>query len=277
MSFFMNALSKSKETPFDALVDVLKEQKVERGRVGIEFSNLSKETLDGLKKKLPNLELRDCTELIRFIRMVKTQEEVRRLRQAAEINEKALLRSLSLARDGIRIGELRQKFLVETAKEGATFDHYIYSPKGLGISGAEMGTLRAGDCTLIDVGCQYRSYYADTGTTLVIGRRAADEAVKLQKTMVSVVDEVSDTLRQGGTPSLVMKALAKACSREKITNVLYQGHGIGLEPREHPVIAATEHKRIEDDIISESVEIPFEGGMIINIETPTFTFSDPIQ
>ena len=48
----------------------------------------------------------------------------------------------------------------------------------------------------------------------------------------------------------------------------YQGHAIGLQTREHPVINKSDYKRIADDVVDISIDIPLEEGMVINIETP---------
>jgi Xaa-Pro dipeptidase len=267
MQLFRSALETEKQSPGEALVGTLNELGVKKGRVGVELAGLSEHTRSSLKKKLPNVELLESAELIRFIRMVKTKEELNRLTTAAKINEEAMNKSLSIAGNGVKVGDLLRTFLVEVAKNGGIYDHYIFAPNGFGISSNEDYRLSSGEYTSIDVGSSYMSYYADTGTTLVVGKEKND-VTRLYRQLWEIVDQSVEALTPGGTPSQLMRTLSNLYKKAGISDVNYQGHGVGMEAREHPVIAPSTHTRIHDGIIDTTTEIPFEEGMVINIETP---------
>jgi Xaa-Pro aminopeptidase len=112
----------------------------------------------------------------------------------------------------------------------------------------------------------YKQYYSDTGWTMVIkGNR---EAEKMHHTLWEIFQSHTDLLTPGTRPSTVLKAFGKSYKKAGIEGVAYQGHAIGMQTREHPVINFTKYKRIADDIVDIGVDIPFEEGMVINIETP---------
>ena len=268
-SAFIEAVSKQRSTPSEALKSVMEEISIAKGRVGVELGNLSRSTMALLTKSFPKVEFLDSPELIRFVRMVKTEEEVARLKAAARISETALNASLAVARPGARTAQMLLTYGSEVAKKGASLEHYIFSPGGMGISSNGDYVFREGDYTSVDCGCVFKMYYADTGTTLVSGK-GRKEVENMQKRLWNIVEESTDMLRPGRTPSEVLAWFARVYEKEGIRGVGYQGHGIGLETREHPVINTGGFSRIRDRVVDESVEIPFEEGMAINIETPIY-------
>ena len=77
-------------------------------------------TLDQLGEALPKAKILDCTNLLRLVRMVKTQEEVQRMTRTAELSEGAALQSLSLrAGTGASLAEMTQVYRQSIARDGA--------------------------------------------------------------------------------------------------------------------------------------------------------------
>jgi Xaa-Pro aminopeptidase len=74
-------------TPTDALISILKARRLTGSRIGIEMDGLTTRAKAELSQKLPDARLKDCSNLIQLIRMVKSEEEIRRLTRAAEISE----------------------------------------------------------------------------------------------------------------------------------------------------------------------------------------------
>jgi Xaa-Pro aminopeptidase len=260
-------LKEERPSPGEALVDLLKETGVTSGRVGIELSNLSSETRSILRKRLPRVSFLNSNQLIRLVRMVKTEEEVRRMRKSVSIAEKAMNAGLSKGKVGGTAGDLRKPFLVEVAEGDALFEHWAFSPIGFGQSDDRSYRFANNEYCSVDVGCIYRLYYADTGTTLVFGKGRSD-VDRLYGALWEVLEECKDALRPGATPSSILERFSKAYKSRGIKGVDYQGHGIGLETREHPIISYSKYKTISDQVVSRDTEIPLEEGTVINIETP---------
>ncbi|MDA4136512.1 MAG: M24 family metallopeptidase [Thaumarchaeota archaeon] len=261
-----DAIASAKPTPQEALVGALEELGVKKGRIGIEFSNLSKASKKHAEKNLKKVEWLDATEFLRLIRMIKTPEELARMKKAAEITEKGLWKSFGAARAGATAGELYQTYLSEVASHGAVPDHYIYTAKGMGISSSPHYKFSDGEFQMIDCGVIYKQYYSDTGWTMVI--EGNKEAEKMHHTLWEIFQSHIDLLSPGTKPSILLKAFGKSYKKAGLRGVNYQGHAVGLQTREHPVINFTKYKSIADDIVDIGVDIPLEEGMVINIETP---------
>jgi len=266
LSLLREAVRSAKPTPQEALVATLHECGVKKGRVGIEFSNLTRASRKHIHKKLDRVDWLDASEFIRLIRMVKTPEEVSRMRTAAEITEKGVKRRFRGAGEGATAGEMSRAYLAEVARHGAIPDHYIYNPRGYGISSSPRFKFHSGDFTMIDCGVIYKEYYSDTGTTLVFGSNP--EVEKTHRALWDIFESHVDLLSPGKRPSAVLKAFAKSYEKQRMKGVGYQGHAIGLQTRELPIINYSDHKRIADDVVDIGIDIPFEEGMVINIETP---------
>jgi Xaa-Pro dipeptidase len=261
-----DALASAKPTPQEALLAALEELGVRKGRVGIEYSNLSKASKKHITKHAKKVDWLDATEFARLIRMVKTPEEVARMKKAAEITERGLNKSFETARAGVAASDVYQAYLSEVAHHGAVPDHFIYTPKGLGISSSPNYRFSDGEFQMIDCGVIYKQYYSDTGWTMVI--KGNKEAEKTHQVLFEILQSHLDVLVPGAKPSAILKAFAGSYKKAKLDGVGYQGHAIGLQTREHPVINYTKYKRIADDIVDIGVDIPLEEGMVINIETP---------
>jgi Xaa-Pro aminopeptidase len=48
------------------------------------------------------------------------------------------------------------------------------------------------------------------------------------------------------------------------------GHGLGLEPREYPILVDDNSLRIQDGCIDLPSDLPLEEGMVINLEAGMF-------
>ena len=73
---------------------------------------------------MPQAEILDAFEFIRIVRMVKTPEEMERIKVAGLLNERAAQSVLNRLAEGVTEEELVQHFLEATAKEGAVFEFW---------------------------------------------------------------------------------------------------------------------------------------------------------
>ncbi|MDA4137011.1 MAG: M24 family metallopeptidase [Thaumarchaeota archaeon] len=272
-AYFRRAVHEQKATPVEAIVAALRAQRVTSGKVAVELGPMRRETLGALRRELPNVEFLDGTLLLSLIRMVKTDSEAALLRKAALINERALYASLTNAGVGVPVGDLARSYMLEAARDGAVFDHYFYSPDGLWLSAAPGYRLRRGEYTIVDSGCTYELYFGDMGTTLLVGDRRRN-VVKRYRDLWDAIDEAADSVQAGDTPSEVMERFRSLYEKKGIPNVDYQGHGIGLEPREYPIMGQGRPVTLRDQVISTSTEMPLEVGMVISLEASLYEFGE---
>ena len=103
----------------EGLVAALEETGLTEGVIGLDERGINPSYAAELKKRHPRLETKPASSLFTSIRMVKTPEEIRRLRGAVEVTEKAMLRAVGVAREGVTEAELAREFDRAVIDQGA--------------------------------------------------------------------------------------------------------------------------------------------------------------
>jgi Xaa-Pro aminopeptidase len=250
----------------DAFVEIVHSRGLERGRIGIEMDGMPPERRAALRERLPQAALLDCSNLFRLIRAVKSAEELKRLRRAAEISELAVLSSLPHIFAGNPVSGLIESYRTRVAEGDAQFDHFAYAPRGLGIATEPNHVLQPGDTMYIDFGCIYRQYFSDTGLTLTMGEPSSDLLARYAS-LREVIGAGMEQLRPGVKGSAVHRAMHEALGAH-VSNP--QGHSLGLEVREYPILAMPNGKRLRDDCIDLDADLPLETDMVVNLEASFF-------
>lgn len=256
-------------TPADALVDVLARRGLTGSVIGLDMDGLPATTREEIVDRLPRALLKDCSNLIRLIRMVKTPEEIALLRRAAEIAEHSAKESLTLARPGRLVQDLIEHFRARIAQSGADFDHFAYSIEGLGIAAEPEYAFRENDVLYVDFGVLYHGYFSDSGLTLAVGR--------LSPALLDRYNSLRDALAAGAAAmrpdhraSEVRAAMWDLLAPRGIKTSNPHGHGLGLEVRDYPILVADNGRRIRDDCVDVSSDLALEPDMVLNLETCIF-------
>jgi Xaa-Pro aminopeptidase len=222
-----------------------------------------------LTRALPAARFLDCTNMIRLIRAVKSDEELVRMASSAQIAEQAAGEIAVLGQPGTPVADLARYFHARVAEQGATFDHFAYGMYGLGIGTESSYVPRQGEALYLDFGCIYQHYFSDAGTTLVLGEPPA--AVLARHTALQhSIAAGRQTLRPGVPGSLVWAAMAQSLQDQGISSSNPQGHGLGLELRDYPIIVANNNLHIRDGCVDLPSDLVIETNMVINLEASLF-------
>ena len=256
-------------SPEEAIAGALRDRGLGQGRIGIETEGMPAGHLEALRKALPQAELKDASNLIRLIRMVKSPDEIERLTEAARISEVAGMEALALAKPGTSIQKCVHHFRARLAAFGAAMDHFGYGYNGLGIATEPDYVLGESAIEYVDWGCVYRSCFSDTGTTFAM-RPLAGELKRRFDALRECMDAAIAAIRPGVRASSVQAAMWDVVSGHGLTNMFPHGHGVGLEVRDYPILVPDNHLRIKDDCIDEPSDLPVEQDMVLNVEAPLF-------
>ena len=257
-------------TAVGSLAEALADRGVADGRIGIECGNLPAATLAEIRESLPKAVIRDCSNLILLIRMVKGPEELERLRSAGRIGEEAATRVLSGARPGTSTREMVAEYRALVAGEGADLDHFAVCVRGLGLSTEPDVTLLEDDLLYTDYGCVFDYYCSDSGQTLAMREPSAENRARYEGLRDSVAAG-AEAARAGARASSVAAAMSGLLEGRGITGSFPHGHGIGLEVRDYPILVPDNGLRIRDDCVDEPSDLPLEAGMVLSLEAGLFT------
>jgi len=257
-------------TATEALLSVLKARGLLGARIGLDMEGLTEPARQALAGALPHAQVKNCSNLLRLIKAVKSPAEIERLTRSAAINEQIALESLTLARPGRQMGDLAQHYRQRVAELGADVDHYAYSIRGLGIVTEPAYALAEDDVLFVDFGCLVGHYFSDTGTTLAL-RELAPPFAERHAALRAALAAGMAALGPGVKGSAVRGAMWQTLNAHGITATNPHGHGLGLEIRDYPMIMADHGLRLRDDCIDLPADLPLEVDMVFNLEAAIFT------
>jgi Xaa-Pro dipeptidase len=255
--------------PLDALVSALKDRGLAEGRIGVEMEGLAPERQEALRRALPKATVKDCSNLIRLVRMVKSVEELARITRAHEICEAAARSAFALARPGMPVAALQQHYRAHLAESGADYDHFSYGYEGLGIGHEPAYCLKSDDVLYIDYAGAHGRYYGDSGATLAMKEPPASLRHRYDA-LRDCVDAAATAVRPGAPASSVCAEMWKVLEARGVTRLFPHGHGIGLECRDYPIIVPKNNLRIRDDCVDVGSDLPLETDMVLEIEAGMF-------
>lgn len=248
----------------DTLVRTLDDKGLNGCRIGLDESWLIKETYEMIQEKTEK-SLRTRVEpgfnVFRHIRMVKTEEEIRRLRASAEIAEKAIQAALNVAKEGTSGEEIVRAYMQKAWEMGA-----CPSSEGIGLGKhaflnnrqtPSLRKLRKGDLIRFDVSSLYKSYYSDVARIAVLGKPTTKQ-MRIYEAVKAGNDAAIELVRPGVEASRIFKAAIEGTRKAGITEFdrSHCGHGIGLELYDEPLISANNETMLEENMVID-VENPY--------------------
>jgi Xaa-Pro aminopeptidase len=250
----------------NGLFDGLRELAVlRRGqKIGFEAEHLSVASLTRLREKFPDVEWVPQEKVVEFFCMVKEEEEIGRLAEAARMADEIFAQLLNVLRPGVKERDIAAEILALAMRKGAeksSFDPIVLSGPRSAMPHGRAGDreLQSGDFVVLDFGCVVDGYYSDLTRTVVIGR-ADDRQKEIYRTVYEAQARARAAVR-AGIPANKLDAVARdficqAGFGEYFGHSL--GHGLGLEVHAEPRIGPK-----NDRPLPENAVITIEPGVYI--------------
>ena len=257
----------------DALVSALRENHLASARLGVEMEVLPAEDRQLIVDALPEAEVRDCSQLLRLIRMVKSADEQKLMRRAAKIAETGAMEAVKLAGPGKNLQDLVQCFREYVASQGADFDHFAFAPGGVGMTASSCYQLGDQETMFVDFGCLLEHYFSDSGFTLMVGEVGSEDLQRYELVLACLM-RAAESLRPDTRASEVKAVMDATLEEGGVVGENPHGHGLGLEVRDYPILTPDNGLRIRDQCIDVASDVPLEEGMILCLEVPVFSIPD---
>jgi Xaa-Pro dipeptidase len=252
--------ARTKTDRIGALVAALEAMGLAQAALAVDETGFSPVEFGHFREAMPNAEIRAGYEELRWVRMVKTAEEISRLREAARITCRAIESAIGAAREGVSEHELGVAFSTALAEEGATtaslaigFGYRTAHPN----SNPGPQTLKPGELIRFDVGCRYRSYHTDLARIACLGE-PSQKAKKYHSCILAGQAAALEILRSGVRASRLFERAMEATRREGLRHYERHnvGHGIGLEFYDPPFLTADNNLQLEKNMVL-CVETPY--------------------
>lgn len=210
--------------------------------LGFEQTDISYATYKGYEKAF-TVELVPVSDFVEELRIIKSADEVKIMKKAAEMADAAYTHIQSFIKPGVKEIEVANELEFFMRKQGATsssFDMIVASgyrsalPHGV----ASEKEIQSGELVTLDFGALYKGYCSDITRTLAVGE-ISDQLTDIYKTVLEAQKRGVAGIKPGMTG-----AEADALTRDYITEKGYgdyfghsTGHGLGMEVHEQPGVA----------------------------------------
>ncbi len=256
--------------PTEILIGLLEERDLVRGKIGLDESSLPLQHpfWQKIKQSLPELEVVMAGKIFRELRMIKSDEEIRRVQEAVRITEKAWETALDEVSAGMTEREFAEIYQRTIISEGGRITSWMgmYGPPiAFGRRTAFVDIwlpsdykLRKGDILRFDGGCSYMGYPCDMARSAVLGQ-PSEKLLKYWNAISEGEKLAIDMAQPGIKASEIFKKVVEKVRKSGIPHYKrhHTGHGWGIEHNDPPRIGPNDHT-------------PLEEGMVLCFETPYY-------
>lgn len=250
-------------------------QELKSKKLGFEQGYLTFAAYKAYEKQVQT-ELVPTSGIIENLRLIKTPAEIKILKEAADVADRAFTHILNFIRPGITELAVSNELEFFMRKEGATsssFDTIVASGKrsALPHGVATDKVIETGDLVTLDYGAYYNGYVSDITRTVAVGQ-PSEKLVKIY----DIVLEAQLRGMAGIKPGMTGKeadALTRTFINEKGYGEYFghsTGHGIGLEIHEGPALSIKSDLILQPGMavtVEPGIYVPGVGGVRIEDDT----------
>jgi Xaa-Pro aminopeptidase len=215
-----------------------------------------------LMASLPGLDLVDATNLVRGLRMVKSESEIEKIAHICTIASNAFARANEIFYEGQPFAETFRAFRMECLAQGADDVPYLAGGADIGgyqdiISPPSERLLQKGDILMLDTGATFDGYYCDFDRNYAIGKD--DElSYRANDTLWRATEAGLEAARPGATCRELFQAMSGVIAEMDCSegDVGRMGHGLGMQLTEQP-----SHADFDETVLKENMVITLEPSL----------------
>lgn len=260
------------ENPWKMLAKSITEKETSPTTIGVEFNHLTLDRHVMLQQLLPRTEMMHAEELLANLRVIKNEQEYRRLKTAAELADFGIKTGVEALKDGVTELEIVAKIEYELKKQGVQ----AMSFATMALSGTKtasphgnpsMKKVAQGDMVLFDLGGVYEGYCSDITRTVAF-KSITEEQERIYNTVLAAEQKAIEAAQVGVAVGKLDQA-----ARDYITASGYGayfthriGHGLGIETHEYPSMHSENTLPLQPNMcftIEPGVYVPNIGGVRI--------------
>lgn len=259
-----------RQPPIDSLIQVIKERKLERGRIAIETHHINAAYYVELTNGLPQAKLESCDGELDKLRSVKSEEEIRILTAAALATDKAIAagyQKASLSSTEKHLADSMRSTLFRNGADEVSFlclgsgEHSIESHHA-----ACSKKLSSGDIVRVDIGGLFGGYYSDLARTAVVGKPKPGQ-MEAYRALWDVMEEVIAAVRPGiPARSLYEIYRTRFESLGLDIRMPHVGHSLGMKLHEFPMLTPFEEQLLEANMVLEIELVHITDGSLYHNE-----------
>jgi Xaa-Pro dipeptidase len=223
----------------------------------------------------------DATDIIRDLRMVKSEREIAYIRQICGIASQGFARVSEIANAGQSLSSVFREFkrmLVELGADDVPYlvggvNHPSYDDV---ISPPDDRPLSNGQILMLDTGATLNGYFCDFDRNYAVGTPTASAQSAYAK-LYDATNAAMEVARPGVRACDLFAAMAKSMDTQN-SDVGRFGHGLGMQLTEWPSLAAWDETIIRKNMVlnlEPSIDVD-GGGIMVTEENILITDGAPI-
>lgn len=258
------------QDPHECFIERLRDKRVRR--LAFEDDQVSVRSwrrIQQAHKRLQGVRAEGC---VQQARQCKSPQELRYLRRAIRIAEKAFAQVMPRVRAGWREIDIvlaLEKAMLGAGAQGLAFPTIVASGPHAALPHARPTSrkLKPGDLVVIDFGCKYQGYHSDLTRTLAVARMTAKQQ-KIYKIVKKAQKSAKNELISGKIASEADKKARFIFKKAELEHFFVHslGHGLGLEVHEAPKLSFRSREKLAAGMVvtcEPGVYIPGWGGIRI--------------
>jgi Xaa-Pro aminopeptidase len=237
-------VGKPDKNGFDAVIDFVVEAGLANRGVGIELQgggmsggSLTAHATEKFRARLPNAKIVDCTRLVDWVRLVKSDLEIVMMREAAAIADAAIMRAAEVIRPGVHEAEAAAEIVAAQVRGGPNGKHATGVLPPLICSSPRTGTchilwspdvFRDGSQVNVELSGNRHGYVAAIMRTFSIGS-PSERLRRLHEAEVAGLEAALDVARPGRTCSDIATTFYRTIEKMGSKKESRCGYAIGID------------------------------------------------
>jgi Xaa-Pro aminopeptidase len=229
-----------------------------------------------IRERFPNHEYKRAAPLVSSLRTIKSEEEIRLIREAIDLTGKAFERILKFVRPGVTEYEVEAELTHEFLFQGSVGSAYHPIVAGGGNACTlhyieNSATCGDGELLLMDFGAEYGNYAADLTRTIPVNGKFTNRQRDCYNAVLRVLRQSAKLLVPGNTIDKVNKAVNKLMEEEMIGLGLFTREEVSKQDPEKPLYikyfmhGVSHFLGLDVHDVGSKFE-PFRPGMVFTFE-----------
>ena len=224
--------------PYDRLVDLIKERKWDNLSIGVEMDShyytayCHQKLLNGL----PNAKIKDSERLVNWVRLVKSDAEIKLMNIASQITVLGMKTAFEVINPGVRqcdaVAKIYSTLISGTKNHGGDYSSIVpLLPTGKGTSASHLtlsdDEFAQGEASIIEISGVYKKYHCPMARTVLLGKPDQKKIDTMKKTREALEAGI-DATKPGNTADEVAQAFWKVLDKYGIEKKSRTGYSIGI-------------------------------------------------
>jgi Xaa-Pro aminopeptidase len=214
-------------------------------KIGLDTLRTSKRFIDELASILPGVDWVSCDQMLRGLRITKTEAEVELLEKSARQSEMGIIGALNhlegaVDGPGYSVAEFSERVRVHIIESGGSGIGHLATVQGAEVEqyyAPQRGVFLPGSLVRCDVTNHFLGYWSNAGRMAFIGQPTAEYAKSYEDNLV-LKAAAQNVLRPGKRCDQIFHEVERIAEERGIQfwHKVGIGHGVGVSQREAPYL-----------------------------------------